>query len=132
LVTAVEGRNRDGAVGTLTPAGVPTLEGHNRFTLRRRERRRRQLRQPVHPVQAEQQPAGAAVAGGADREGVAAVTAVTAGTAFAEPADAAGTSIGEQRAGIAAGPAGLADPSAWLAQKPARRSLQKTREIRDN
>jgi hypothetical protein len=37
--------------------GVPTLEGHNRFTLCRRERRRRRLCQPVLPVQAEQQPA---------------------------------------------------------------------------
>jgi hypothetical protein len=39
-------RNRPGAVGTLTTARVPTLEGHNRFTLRRRERCRRQLGQP--------------------------------------------------------------------------------------
>ena len=47
-------------MGTLTTAGVATLEGHNRFALRRRERRRRRLRRPVHPVQAEQQPSAAA------------------------------------------------------------------------
>ena len=59
----------------------PTLEGHNRFTLRRRERRRRRLRRPVDPVQAEQQPAGAG-AGAAPRVENAALTPL-----YCEPAD---------------------------------------------